>query len=303
MIAFVTAIYDTERYRRFAWPGVQRVREADSLVLGHTSPGAFGRALNVALEQLGSLEGLEAVVVLGESTEIADPGFCAKIRAALAEPGVAAVGPVGARDTASLAWWEGEVSAAAMVHRYHEHGGGEIPAFGWTAPAPPPVDVDVLDGMLMVLAPWAARDFRFDEGLHHGFGHDLDLCLQLRAAGHRLRTVDLRLVTHAPLEVVDKVELWTEAHVALAEKWEGRLPGLLPETTDWRARARRAEAEREAARTVAYSNSSRLDAQVLEAHAVLTRHTSGAAWKLTAPLRRLKLHAVRTARARAARRG
>ena len=39
----------------------------------------------------------------------------------------------------------------------------------------------------------------------------------------------------------------------MARKWEGRMPGQAAEPADWKHRARRAEAEREATRAIAYS--------------------------------------------------
>ena len=65
-------------------------------------------------------------------------------------------------------------------------------------------------------------------------------------------TADLRAIHHRTLELVSDFEIWVEAHIDLAEKWDGRWPGREPEA-DWKGRARRAEAEREAARTFAYS--------------------------------------------------
>ena len=74
----------------------------------------------------------------------------------------------------------------------------------------------------------------------------------------------------------------------LAEKWDGadarrRARGR----ADWKARARRAEAEREAARTLAYSNALELDAHMLELERALAEATRAVSWRLTAPLRAL----------------
>jgi hypothetical protein len=54
---------------------------------------------------------------------------------------------------------------------------------------------------------------------------------------------------------------------------------------DWKRRARRAEAEREAARTLAYSNASRVDARVKPLERELAAMTSSTSWRITAPLR------------------
>jgi hypothetical protein len=65
------------------------------------------------------------------------------------------------------------------------------------------------------------------------------------------------------------------------------MPGGAAEERDWKRRARRAEAEREAARTLAYSNTSRVDARVKPLERELAAMTSSRSWRITAPLRRL----------------
>ena len=78
---------------------------------------------------------------------------------------MAVAGAVGARGVRTLAWWDGEVSAAPVVHRYYEHGGGEMDGYGWARPTLPLGEVDAVDGFLLVLSPWAVRNVRFDESL------------------------------------------------------------------------------------------------------------------------------------------
>ena len=63
-------------------------------------------------------------------------------------------------------------------------------------------------------------------------------------------TADLRVIHHRRLELVEERDAWVEAHIRLAEKWDGRLPGAPPRPSDWKARARLAEAERDAAQTL-----------------------------------------------------
>ena len=286
MIAFGTAMTDPEAYRRYAQPGVRRAAEPDSAVHALTAIGSVGRALNLVLDEAAADEGLEALVLVDQAVEITDPAFCAKVREALAGDDVAVVGCVGSRGASSIAWWEGEVSSAPIVHRYTEYGGGDLAAFDWTRPAPAPMDVDTLDGFLLVLSPWAVANARFDEGLFLGFGFDRDFCRSVQAAGKRIRTADLEVTRHQPLKLVDDLDMWVEAHVRVAEKWERSTPELGED--EWRARARRAEAEREAARTIAYSSASKLDAHVLHLENELADITDTLSWRLTAPLRVLR---------------
>jgi hypothetical protein len=296
MIAFGSVIADAEAYRRFAAPGVRRAAEADSAVHVLMAVGNVCRGYNLLLDVAAEHDDLEALVIVDGRAEIADDGFCAKVREALRDPQVALAGPVGARGVETIAWWQGEVSSAPVLHRYYEFGGGETVGYRWATPRAPLGDVDALYGFLLVLSPWAVRTLRFDELLSTGHGFDVDLCLQARAAGRRVVTADLRAVHHRSLELEENLEAWLEGHVDLAEKWDGRWPGHAGEV-DWKRRARRAEAEREAARTVAYSSANRLDAEILALERELEAMTGSPSWRLTAPLRRL--NRVRRRRARA----
>ncbi len=278
MIAFGTAMADAEAYRRYAGPGIARVKEPDSAVLSFGNPGPPARGANLVLDTAAELDDLEALVLVNEFIELTDPGTCAAIRAVLADPDVALAGCVGARNAPTIAWWEGEVSSAPIVHRHNEHGGGETEGFAWTRPKPAPMEVDALDGALLVLSPWAVRELRFDEGLPLPHGHDRDVCFQVQAAGRKLTTAPIPIVRHRPLKLVEDLELWVESHIAVAEKWA-------TDDGDWKARARRAEAHREAARTVAYSNASLLETQVAALEAELAAITETPSWKLTQPLR------------------
>lgn len=288
MIAFATSIVDPEAYRLYARPGIERAREPGSAVLAFAAVGTVGRSCNLLLDAAARRDDLEALVIVDQAAEIVDPGFCDGVRRALRDPEVAVAGAVGATGVRTIAWWEGEVRCGEVVHRYDEHGGGALPAIGWKPVEPPPADVETVDGFLMALSPWAVRNLRFDESLSLGHGYDLDYCLRARAAGRRVTTAGFRVVRHHPLELVEDHDLWVEAHIRFAEKWDGRIPGRgQPGPVDWKARARRAEAEREAARTMSYSNTLRVDARALPLERELEEMTSSLSWRVTAPLRRL----------------
>jgi hypothetical protein len=287
MIAFACAILDTESYTRYAEPGIARVAEPDSELYAFAAAGGLARSYNLLLDQAAALDELEALVLVHPHAEIADPEFCAKVRAALADRETGVVGAVGASGVRTIAWWEGSVRAGDVTHRYTEHGGGELPAFSWTDPGPAPAEVDCVDGLLLVLSPWVVRNVRFDESLALGPGYDVDFCLQVREAGRKVVVADLRLIHHRALELLDEDKVWVEAHIRLGEKWEGRLPGAAAETRDWKARARRAEAEREAARAFAQANLLGADARVLALERALEEVTSTASWRATEPLRLL----------------
>jgi Glycosyltransferase like family len=304
MIAFGTAITRPDDYERWAAPGIARAREPDSAVYPNSSAGSIFRAYNLLLDQAGAHEDLEALVLLHQDVEIADPSFCGKVREAFHDPEVGAVGCVGALDARSMAWWEGAVTWASFSHRYYEFGGGDLPAFTMfpEKSTPPPYartgEVDTLDGFLMVLAPWAVRNLRFDESLGRFHGYDFDFCLQVREAGRKVMTADLKVIHHHSLELLDDPDAWVEANIRITEKWEGRFPQvgaqLGSQAEDWKARTRRAEAEAAAARTLRVSAQMKASARERELQREIDSMRTSTSWRWTSPLRRLK--AARRAR-------
>ncbi len=285
MIAFGCAITEPSVFDRHAGPGIDAVAEPDSARFVFRATSSIFRSYNLILDRAAPRDDLEALVLVHQDTELTDPELCGKIRRALADPDVGIVGCIGATGVRSLAWWEGSVTWASFIHRYAELGGGDLPGFSWPTGDRPAFartgEVDVVDGFLLVLSPWAVRKLRFDESLGTLHGYDVDLCLQARAAGRKVVTADLRAIHNHSLELVSDTGGWVEAHMRLAEKWNGRIAGDHA-GEDWKRRARRAEAEAEAARAVAVSHQLRYDARELAM--VAMRESIG--WRITEPLRR-----------------
>ncbi|MEX2196740.1 MAG: bifunctional glycosyltransferase/class I SAM-dependent methyltransferase [Thermoleophilaceae bacterium] len=185
MIAFAACVADEEKYARCAVPGLQRVAEDDSLVMQAGDPASIFDAYNEVLDAVRGRDDLEALVLLHEDTEILDPEFCAKVRGLLADDDVAVAGVVGARGVRGLAWWEGQCFGRVVETR------GVIDFGGGTH------EVETVDGLIMVLSPWAVANLRFDHECFSGFdAYDADICFQARAAG--------RKVLVAPLEVAHR---------------------------------------------------------------------------------------------------
>jgi hypothetical protein len=280
MIAFTTAVIDPEAYRRYARPGIERAAEPGASIQVYEAVGSLGRSANLLLDAAARLDDLEALVIVDQTVEITDGALCTKVRHALADPAVAVAGCAGATAVSGIAWWDGVASSGPVTLRYPEHGGGELEAFAFARPAPAPREVDAVGGFLLALSPWAVRNVRFDERLHLGLGYDVDYCRQVREAGRKVVTAPLEVTWHRSLDLVSEQAMWVEAHIAVARR-DG------DDDADWKARARRAEAERDAARTLAYSNRLQIDARTLELEAALRVATSSRSWRLTAPLRRL----------------
>jgi hypothetical protein len=255
MIAFGCSITSPEAYERFAGPGIRLAAEPDSRVFAHSAAGTIFRSYNLILEQVAALADLEALVLLHQDAEIVGADFCAQLRRALSEPDVAVVGCVGAAGVRSIAWWEGAVTRRGQV--------------------------DVLDGFVLALAPWTVRNLRFDESVGTRVrGHELDLCLQARAAGHKVLAADLPVVHRHSEVLVTRPESWMEDHMAVAERWDA-------DERDWKARARRAEAQAGAARLEGASKLLQAYARAEEQERELAALTDTLSWRLTEPLRRL----------------
>lgn len=288
MIAFATAITKPDVYRTCAGPGISRVAEPDSVIRAMPAIGSIFASYNALLDELAGLPGLEAVVLVHQDAEIVDEGFVPTIRRALGDPDVGLVGCVGAVGVRSIAWWEASVTLASFINRYPEHGGGDLPSFSWDwadAPAYARVgEVETLDGFVLVLAPWVVDNIRFDETLGEFHGYDLDYCLQVREAGRRVITADFRAVHYRQLEMIPDPEQWVAAHVAVADKWDGRY-GVGAGVGSWRDRAHRAEAETNAALLLAHMNGLEIVARVRELQRALDETTESISWRLTAPLR------------------
>jgi Glycosyltransferase like family len=293
MIVFGSAVTSPEDYRRYAQPGIERAQEPDSLRLAHPASGSIHRNYNAIMGKAAAIEGLEALVLLHQDAEIVDARFCEKLRNALRDPDVGVVGCVGALGVRSIAWWEGSVTWASFIHRYGEFGGGDSPSVTWdeaeSAPYAQLGEVDTVDGFVLGLSPWVVQNVRFDESLGQALhGYDFDFCLQVRAAGRKVVTADFKVIHNHSLDLASDLDHWSEAHVAVAEKWDGKMPGVGVAGGDWRYRARRAEAEAAVTRAVAMSTQMRQAAHVMQHERAMAEMTESLSWRLTAPLRRIK---------------
>jgi hypothetical protein len=291
LIAFGCAITKPDVYRRCALPGIERSAEPDSLVDAAPATGSIFASYNALLDRAAAREELEALVVVHQDAELMTPGFPAILRAALRDPAAGVVGCVGAVGVRSIAWWEGSVTLASFVNRYAAHGGGDLESFSWDPATAPPWtrtgEVETLDGFVMAFTPWAIANVRFDERLESRFhGYDLDYCLQVREAGRKVVTAPFRAVHHREIEMLPDPEDWIAAHIAVAEKWDGRMPGIGTGPGTWRERALRAEADRDLARAIAHSKVLELEAKAAELRRAVEVTRGSLSWRLTAPLRR-----------------
>ena len=216
MFAFASVIASPEKFRRCALPGIALASEPDSVVAESTEATSMCSAYNEVLDALAPRDDLEALVLLHEDTEIRDPAFCAKVRARFADEEIAVLGVVGAQEVRSLAWWTGRGRGRVGETRGLIDFGGHDAA------------VDALDGLLLVLSPWAVRNLRFDAASFDAFhGYDVDFCFQARAAGRRVVVEPIEVFHHTKGGYGDQAA-FARAEAAFASKW---LPAGTPAGT------------------------------------------------------------------------
>ncbi len=207
MISFGCCIASEEKFARHAAPGLTLCAEPDSQIVETSHATSILEAYNEILDHYSSDVDLEALVLLHEDTEIRDPAFCAKVRRALRDPSVGILGVIGAQQVASLRWWEGSGKGRVGESRGRiDFGPGE-----W--------DVDAVDGLLLVLSPWVVANLRFDTDSFTGFhAYDMDLCFAARAAGKRVRTLDVD-VFHATKGGYGDQRAFEHGDAVFRKKW------------------------------------------------------------------------------------
>lgn len=290
MFVFGASITDPEMYKQAAGPGFELAKEPDTVVYANSAAGSIYRSYNLLLDQAAEHEDLECLCLLHQDAEIVDPDFVPKVREALKDPDVGVVGCVGAIGVRSIAWWEGSVTWASFIHKYSELGGGELPSITWGDNSQPYTrtgEVDTVDGFVMCLSPWVVRNLRFDESLGQLHGYDFDFCLQVREAGKTVVTADLHTIHHHSLDLVSNPDSWIAAHIAVAEKWEGRMPGVGVEggEDDWKARARRAEATAAVTRAHVVAGQLQYTAREQQLQRDFDETVGSISWRVTQPLR------------------
>jgi hypothetical protein len=208
VFVFATCVGTPAKYERYALPGLRRAAELDSLIVETSTETSIHEAYNEILQAVAAMPGVEALVLLHEDTELLDPTFCDRVRLCLAEePDAAVIGAIGARGVRGLSWWEGERAGRVTETRGRlDFGGGRH-------------DVDSVDGLLLVLAPWAIASLRCDAERFGGFhAYDVDLCFQARAAGRRVVVDELDVFHHTKGGFGD-LEAFRRADAAFGEKW------------------------------------------------------------------------------------
>ncbi len=188
MLMFGSSVGYPEKLALYAEPGLRRSMGDEPYHRripasnGHSIYPLYAGMMHEACEV-----GADALVLMHDDLEFRDERLAEKLRAAFADPTVAIVGLIGARNVHSLRWWQGDRAGRVEDTGYGVH------SFGFENPY-----VDSLDGMMLAMSPWACANLTL-EGLGYvGYhAYDAELCFQARAKGKRVVVADITAFHHS----------------------------------------------------------------------------------------------------------
>ena len=187
MILFGTAVGSRDVYGHVALPSIRAVTETEAAILSVRDAPSIAVAYNQLIQEALSWgDDVEAIALIHDDVEIQDRNFLARVRRGLNGGRIGVLGVIGGRELTSMGWWSGRhlVGRAWDYKGYH----GVGPLRG---------EVDVVDGLLMVVSRQAMERVQFDEKTITGFfGYDSDYCVSVKAAGLRVVVEPFR-VYHA----------------------------------------------------------------------------------------------------------
>ena len=225
MIAYGVCIGSEEKFARFAEPGIARASGPEAVVLKRAGGKSIFTAYNSILDEARELPELEALVLLHDDAELRDPEFEAKVRKLFSDPSIGLAGAIGGSQVSSLSWWETEPHGRASWDGFPGEG-PRVDDFGTET-----VDVDSVDGFLLVLSPWVVTHLRFDDRTFRGFvGYAADLSFTVRRSGKRVVVSDFPLHHHAGVH--DRRE-FLAANARWRAKWGFDSKLVLPARLGW----------------------------------------------------------------------
>jgi GT2 family glycosyltransferase len=210
VIVYGTAISDREVYERVALPGIERVAGGDALVIERSGFDSVFEPYNEMLAEAAEIDDLDALVLLHQDLALTDDSLPRRLAPLLADRRVGVVGALGLRDVNLRRWTEsrdslfGTAMAPGVEQRFTTG----------------PHDVEVVDGSLLAIAPWAVRSLRFTQVLEGTFhGYDVDFCCRVRAAGGRVVCDDIPYF-HDMRNSWDGDEVLGRVGAELARRWD-----------------------------------------------------------------------------------
>jgi hypothetical protein len=206
VIIFGTCVGNQEKYEKIALPSIERAAAPGDQILTRTGESGICKAYNEFIEVARRAPDCSALVLIHQDAEILDGDFKIKVAKAFSDPGVGVLGVIGGRGLCDLAWWRARHRIGMVYENNQELRMGKRHG-----------DVDVLDGLLLVVSPTAVRSLSFDAQNFPAFhGYGVDYCLQARNSGLRVVVTDIDVNHRATRrERPDR----GAANLAIAQKW------------------------------------------------------------------------------------
>ncbi len=210
MILFGTAVGSRDVYGEVALPSIRAVTEMEAAILSVRDAPSIAVAYNQLIQEALSWgDDVEAIALIHDDVEIQDRNFLARVRRGLKGGRIGVLGVIGGRELTSMGWWSGRhlVGRAWDYKGYH----GVGPLRG---------EVDVVDGLLMVVSRLAMERVQFDENTITGFfGYDSDYCLSVKAAGLRVVVEPFRVYHAAAWVERETTPAYNITEARFMEKW------------------------------------------------------------------------------------
>lgn len=206
MIAVVVCIGNESTYKSVALTSIAKQSYDEIEVIELRRQTSIHDAYNSALQEL-RVQQCDAAVFMHEDVEFLQDNALHSITTSLTlDPDVAIIGPVGATNVRSLAWWEGTI-----------HGRVSDP-FVTIDTQDPFQEVDSLDGMLLGLSGWAIENLSFDSQYGGFHGYDAEICFQARAKSKKVKAANIP-VFHKTKGGYGDSKAWQKAADYFQKKW------------------------------------------------------------------------------------
>jgi hypothetical protein len=186
MFAYGVCVGSEAKYRAYAHAGI-RASSPESPLLERRGQTSIFVAYNSILDEARGLPSLDGLVLVHDDTEIRDPDIESKLADLFTNTEAVIAGVIGGRGARSIQWGQ---AAQRFGHAPDAHYGENDYGRGTH-------EVDIVDGLLLALSPWALENLRFDSDTFDGFhAYDADLCMQARRAGRKVVVTDIELFHH-----------------------------------------------------------------------------------------------------------
>ncbi len=229
MLCYGCCVGPTTHFEEVALPAVSTILEPTDRLLTVRDAKSISSAYNSLIDEARAMTGVEALVLFHDDVALHDRNFAPRVRRVLRDPTVGVIGVVGASGLCDMSFWEARTAKGRVWD------GARFLDFG-----PPRGDVDVVDGLLMVLSPAALDTVRFDETTFTRFhGYDVDYCLSCRKAGFRV-VVEPFVLYHQSTGNMSSGS-YTAAQSAFKQKWGEALSRPSPLATLFSDPVRRSE--------------------------------------------------------------